>query len=146
MIRWFILLLGVLGMTGCASLPIPGSIWPGYNQKQQLAQAVELIEQGKSAEATDALAKISSTTTTPGVTDEALFRLSLLYLKPGATVKARHTLERLRSEYPGSTWSRQSAPLYEYLTRTRNLEKENRELRLSIDRLKLLDLELEQKR
>ena len=105
-----------------------------------------------------------------GVTDEALFRLSLLSLQekePPTT--SLQLLERLKKEYPRSPWTRQSRQLRDYLTwsdelrkQNRNLRllnmslskdnkdlqgvsKENRELHQSIERLKNLDIELERK-
>jgi predicted RNase H-like nuclease (RuvC/YqgF family) len=109
----------------------------------------------------------------PGVTDEALFRLTLLYLGNGLDNDkdllqlAQQNIGRLRKEYPSSSWTGMVAPVADLLTtvaelrrqnqncKTQNqglsrenqsLSKETQELRQNIEKLKRLDLELEQKR
>jgi hypothetical protein len=113
----------------------------------------------------------------PGVTDEALFRLSLVQMGSATEVEglrsARQTMERLRREYPTSSWSKQAAPLLALMTtqseqqrtsrellrakvevetlnlslgaENKRLTLERDELREKLDRLKGLDLELEDK-
>jgi hypothetical protein len=106
------------------------------------------------------LVAISNEPGVPGVTDQALFRLSLLSLKAGqekhGTEQAGHYLERLQKEYPASAWVPLASPIKDLLAAMDNaqqqrknakelnlsLTKENRELRLSIEKLKNLELEL----
>lgn len=94
------------------------------------------------------------------ITDEALFRLALLQLgedSAKAVPRTQALLDRLRKEYPDSRWAHQAAPLTAWLAGTRvsrdrdrehanQLLRENRELRQNIERLKVLDLEIEKKR
>jgi cell division protein FtsB len=79
---------------------------------------------------------------------------------------AQQSIERLRKEYPSSSWTGMAAPLAELLTATTELRRQNRtlknqnqslsrenqslskeaqELRQNIEKLKRLDLELEQR-
>lgn len=91
-----------------------------------------------------------------GVTDEALFRLSLLgirqYRDPDGMKLLRSRLDRLNNEYPKSIWTRLSWPLAEYVSdseKSRNdlrnvkvrnsaLSRENRELNLSNQQVQTL--------
>lgn len=157
-------------LAGCTPLQKPGGILYGQAQERKLAAAVQKLEQGDVKGATELLEALSSEPAVPGITDEALFRLSLLYLKPALEKEGVQTtqqaLERLRREFPASPWTRQAAPLTELLTATADLQRnnrnlktlnisltrenkelgrENRELRQNIEKLKHLDLELEQK-
>ncbi|GFO53947.1 hypothetical protein GMSM_09540 [Geomonas sp. Red276] len=107
------------------------------------------------------LEKVVAEPGSKGVTDEALFRLSILTLGPGEkrrTASIRY-LERLRREYPASKWTEQARPLLDYLkgvsdlakqnqnlkTHNLSLSKENKELHRNINRLKNLDLQTEHK-
>ena len=146
----------IWGLNGCAVLnPI--------NQTSTLSSATELLKKGDYNFAIVLLEEISSQKGVPGITDEAMFRLGLLYLdqKPRAKglTKALNMLERLNKEYPGSEWSILSAPLLKFLKETtsaqRKIEKleetntsilrENKKLKIDIERLKTFDLEIEQK-
>lgn len=117
--------------------------------------ALEQLRGGNEQKARDQLAKVISAQPQPGVTDEALFRQALLSLRDEGgkgEAQSQALLERLRREYPDSIWNRQAAPLAAYLRanqriRERNLSltRDNKELRQSMERLKNLDLELEQR-
>jgi outer membrane protein assembly factor BamD (BamD/ComL family) len=124
-------------------------------QERLLAAGVENLRAGNEQKARDQLEKVIVEQPLPGVTDEALFRLALLSLRD-EDVRSQPLLERLKREYPDSIWSRQAAPLAAYLRtsqrehksmreRTLSLTRDNKELRQSIERLKNLDLELEQR-
>lgn len=146
----------IWGLNGCAVMnPI--------SQRSTLSSATELLKKGNDNAAIVLLEEISSQNRVPGITDEAMFRLGLLYLdqQPRAKglTKARNMLERLNKEYPGSEWSILSAPLMKFLKETtsaqRKIEKleetntsilrENKKLKIDIERLKTFDLEIEQK-
>jgi len=134
-------------------------------QERRFAGALQYLMQGKEREAQGLLEQVVAGPALPGVTDEALFRLALLYLRDegGKGDMHAHTLlVRLKKEYPRSIWTRQAAPLTAYLAgvgtlrdsqrelrtlRERNLSltRDNKELHQSLERLKNLDLELEQK-
>jgi hypothetical protein len=151
-----------------------------HDQEKKLAMAIKLQNEGKLAAALKLLIALCAERRAPGVTDEALFRLSLLYLGNGQDIDkgslqlAQQTIERLRKEYPSSSWARMAATLAELLTTTTDLRRQNQnlknqnqalskenqalnrenqssaketqELRENIEKLKRLDLELEQKR
>ena len=135
-----------------------------YDRSRKLAQAVELMEKGKTTAAAKELNAICTSAAVPGVTDEALFRLALLSLKPGAdrpvSGQAQQLLKRLRKEYPASPWTVQAAQLNDLMNLTDELKQQNRGLKAAnqslskkvseynkvIQQLKALDLELEQNR
>ncbi|BDV43075.1 lipoprotein [Geotalea uraniireducens] len=158
-------------LSGCASLQ--KSI-EGYrqraSQKEQLGRAIDLMVRGDTRHATAILQSITAGRGTPGITDEALFRLAVLSLPddldPEDMQRVSRPLERLKKEYPASSWTAQAAPLAEFVAtipgriqtaselrrqlkslRELNLSltRENKELRLNIEKLKTLDLEIERK-
>jgi hypothetical protein len=134
-------------------------------QERRFAGALQYLMQGKEREAQKLLEQVIAGQALPGVTDEALFRLALLNLRDESGKGDTHAhalLVRLKKEYPRSIWTRQAAPLTAYLAgvgalrdsqrelktlRERNLSltRDNKELHQSLERLKNLDLELEQK-
>lgn len=134
-------------------------------QERNLAAALDSLRAGREQQARDMFEHVIVAPPLGGVTDEALFRLALLHVGDDGgkdTTRARSLLERLRNDYPNSPWTRQSAPLAAYLAGAGNprdrereirtlrqlnlsLSRDNKELRQSIERLKSLDLELEQK-
>ena len=154
-------------VTGCAGIgtrvPTPriSSV-----QERSFARALEYLRSGKGQQARDLLERICEAPPVIGVTDEALFRLALLHLGDDGNkgvVRAQVLLERLRNEFPRSSWTHQATPLASYLAETKillrdrqrelktlqelnlSLNRDNRELRQSLERLKQLDIELEQK-
>jgi len=152
-----------LSVTGVAAAP--ADISAVREQERRFAGALEFLRVGREQEARDLLELVISGPSRSGVTDEALFRLSLLYLPDDGnkgTVRTQELLERLNVEFPRSIWAHQGAPLATYLTGVRtlrdrqrevktlkelnlSLSRDNREMRQSIERLKSLDLELEKK-
>jgi hypothetical protein len=134
-------------------------------EERNFAVALQYLRSGNESAARDLLERVVGAPSLKGVTDEALFRLSLLSLRNeggSGEPRARALLDRLLSEFPGSAWARQGAPLAEYLQeaftlragqrqvkslRNQNLSlnRDNKELRQTIERLKQLDMELEQK-
>ncbi|HEX2768423.1 MAG TPA: hypothetical protein VHN12_04005 [Geobacteraceae bacterium] len=157
------------------------------DQGKKLAMAIKLQNEGKLTAALELLIALCAERRAAGVTDEALFRLSLLYLgnvqdnDKESLQLAQQTIERLRKEYPYSSWASMAAPVAELLTTTaeqrrqnqnlknqnqsltkenqsltrenqslakenQSLSKETQELHQNIEKLKRLDLELEQKR
>ena len=169
--RLFWLVLMSVSLTGCSGLQwFRDGMGHRFSTEHKLSTAVGHLENGNLAAAKGELESIAGAPGVDGVTDEALFRLSLLSLQekePPTT--SLQLLERLKKEYPRSPWTRQSRQLRDYLTwsdelrkQNRNLRllnmslskdnkdlqgvsKENRELHQSIERLKNLDIELERK-
>lgn len=149
--------------TGCATLQNGNfGLINYFNQQRKLAAAVDQIENGNGMAAADILTALCAEKAVAGVTDEALFRLSLLQLKAAGEkdyLQSQQTLERLHKEYPKSPWTIQSIQLLDLVNaaneqrrqnrslRTNNqlLTKENKELRQNMEQLKNLDLQLEQK-
>ncbi|WP_243373327.1 tetratricopeptide repeat protein [Geotalea sp. SG265] len=143
------------------------------DRNSDLAHAVRLYEEGKEQEAEKRLKEVVAQKGVAGVTDEALFRLSLMQLKSGIVREDLEQplirLETLQRNYPSSPWARLAAPLVAVIKETQrqnreirilvrenrelsglrgqnfSLIKENKELKKTIERLKYLDMELEKK-
>ncbi len=102
----------------------PGGPFYGSGQKNKLADALALIQQGKKADGAEILAAICKEPPVPGVTDEALFRLSVLRLESGANAnsiaQSKRDLDRLVREYPGSSWAPPASALSGFLSRIDN--------------------------
>lgn len=154
MIKYFMLLVIVVSMCGCAEVQKKKDIYS--LQSRNLESAKRLLRENRISAATGALEGICSTKGVPGVTDEALFRLGLLYLDGGQgkseITQAQQTLERLVKEYPSSSWKNHAASLIELIATLNrkirylkgenlSLSKENKELRLNIEKLKIIDIE-----
>jgi hypothetical protein len=160
MTRYILTLFAALTVSGCVTLTQPGGLLYRSVQEKKLERSVTLLEQGNRSAAEELMVAMCSEPGVPGVTDQALFRLSLLRLKAGqeknGTEQAGHYLERLQKEYPASSWLPLAATLNELLASMDNMQqqrknvkelnlsltKENRELRQSIEKLKNLELEL----
>jgi len=152
-----------VSVTGVAAAPAKASVVS--DQERRFAGALVFLRAGKEQEARELLELVVAGPPRSGVTDEALFRLSLLYLRDEegkGTAQTQELLERLIDGYPRSIWAHQAAPLAAYLAGVRtlrdrqrevrtlkelnlSLSRDNREMRQSIERLKTLDLELEKK-
>lgn len=169
-----VLLLVTLACTGgCGTIGRLGGMFESKpertakvpDQEHDFATALEFLRKGHTQQARAALERVVEAPPFGGVTDEALFRLALLHIDDNGgkdSTRTKSLLERLKSEYPKSIWTRQSAPLVAYLAgagtvRDRDreiktlrqlnlsLSRDNKELRQSIEQLKALDMELEQK-
>ncbi|UFS68946.1 hypothetical protein LPW11_13685 [Geomonas sp. RF6] len=148
--------------------PAPAPRTPSRaNQAEQLSQAVKALGRGDVANARGLLAAVCEAPPVAGVTDEALFRLALLSVRPGGeSTRAHQLLRRLKREYPQSPWTAQAQPLADQLSSGDELRRQNRtyrtqrdalskensdlrdtieQLKRNIDELKHLDLELEKK-
>jgi cell division protein FtsB len=159
-----VLLMLIVFYSGCATQKSgDGGILSGYKLSRDLDRATLMLQSGDREGAAKALAAICDSGGVAGVTDEALFRLALVSLRP-ATAKdgnqqSLQLLKRLKKEYPASRWTEQSGPLVEMLAGIEELRRQNRnyknlnqslnseikELNHNIDKLKRLDLELEKK-
>ena len=140
----------VLG--GCASL---GHFLPNSqpDQKEQLSLGIDALRIGNETAAMSLFEAVCSAPRLEGVTDEALFRLSLLELRRQGNAmdikQVQRRLGRLIAEYPESPWSRQAWSLMEYISEedgsrselranklsNNALSKANRELNVSIHQL-----------
>jgi hypothetical protein len=155
----------LLAVCGCASLRRgEEGREHRFTQTTNLAGAKDLLAWGDKAGAARVLLAISEADNLPGVTDEALFRLALLDLRPAlerdGNLQSLQLLKRLKKEYTASPWTSQSGQLLELLTgaeelrrQVRSLKSHNQslnsevnELNRNIDQLKQLDQELEKKR
>jgi hypothetical protein len=167
------LMVAVLATGGCSTLKsIPDTTSPpeDVTLAAQLGRARNLIREGHPLAARELLQKIVAGKHVSGVTDEALFHLGLLSLKDETEVsgypQTRQVLDRLIRDYPKSIWAIQATSLNDLLVsrwlsevslekvrrqvRTLkdsnlSLTRENKELRLNIEKLKNLEQELEQK-
>ncbi len=154
MMKYFLLLVVVVSMCSCAGVQKKKDIYS--TQSRNLESAKRLLRENRIQAATGVLEGICSAKGVPGVTDEALFRLGLLYLDGGQgrneITQAQQTLERLVKEYPSSSWKNHAASLIELIATLNrkirylkgenlSLSKENKELRLNIEKLKIIDIE-----
>ena len=160
----YALLIGtlLLNLTGCAGLfGVGGTL----EKRRNLANGVEKIGDGLESEARHFFELVIENPQDDGVTDEALFRLAILNLNDGKLGGGKSSialLDTLQRSYPKSVWAQQAEPLLLYLKgphsirsrereltslREKNfaLNREVRELRQVIERLKMLDRELELK-
>jgi hypothetical protein len=153
-----LLLMLLVYVNGCAILKT------GDGMHRELARATALLEAGDRAGAAVGFAAISDSSGVPGVTDEALFRLALLSVRPATekegNAQALQLLKRLKKEYPASRWTAQSGQLADMLAGVEELRRQNRilknqnqslgkevnELNRNIKQLKRLDQELEKQR
>lgn len=155
----------LLCFAGCAGLPGKVTVPADTDARQNLVSAVNMMRAGLDNEARHYLELVVTYSREEGVADEALFRLALLNINEGDLGGGKSSaalLEKLRSGYPASVWTKQAAPLHSHLRGVkslRNREKEInalqdknlslsrdvRDLRQIIERLKALDSELEQK-
>ena len=163
----FILSAVIMTSFGCSQLTSRASVAQRgvVPVERTYAAALQQLRSGNEAAAGELLDQVVRLAPLSGVTDEALFRLALLELRgenTGGDTRSRELLDQLIRQYPSSIWSKQAAPLAAYLqeagamkVRKReiknlknqnvSLSRDNKELRQSIERLKNLDLELEQK-
>ncbi len=172
--RVLVIILFAMGLNACSSMhTLQGGLFYRQEQEKKLAAAIKLQNEGKISSAVEAFIAICAKRGVSGVTDEALFRLTLLYLGSGldndrdSMQLAQQNIERLRREYPSSAWTGMIDPVAQLLAtasdqrrqnqscKTQNqalsrenqsLSREAQELRQTIEKLKRLDLELEQKR
>lgn len=160
MMKNILIAVFALAVGGCATASQPGGLLYDYGQQKKLATAVRYLEEGKISDAMKLLSGICSEKGVAGVTDEALFRLSLLRLESlqdrNGLTQTRRDLERLTDEYPTSSWAPLASSLTDFIesaedTRQQerklrelnlSLTKENRELRQSIEKLKNLEIEM----
>lgn len=153
-----IFLLTVIVLSGCATIKAsdPG-FFNHWTQGRKLDEARTKLAAEDTVAATTLLSAIVNAPPAKNITDEALFHLALLQLKPNqerdGIPQAQRLLERLQHEFPTSPWSTQASLLLDIFGRLRSakdhnssLQRENRELRQSIQKLKEIDLELEQKK
>ena len=163
LIRWCGLLFIAACSYGTAS-PVVVTRVP-WLQERSFAGALVFLQTGNETGARDLLEQVVTAPPIPGVTEEALFRLALLRLRDGGekgVMGSRALFERLVREYPGTLWARQAAPLVSHLAevqqqyiqlrqmgkfRERNLSlsRDNEKMRLKLEQLKMLDMELEQR-
>lgn len=158
-----LLLLLLFGLSACTTVKeMKSTVVNRYDAGRQLSSALRELEQGRPIAAIAIMEELVAAPGVKGVTDEGLFRLSVLKLlsadKDGAPAAIRY-LERLRVEYRDSVWTQQAQPLLEFLkgaaetqktnrtlkSSNSSLSRDNRELRKSIERLKNLDIQLERK-
>jgi len=160
-------LSALLVIGGCATFTATpdNNLNDAQIQERNFAGALHLLRSGKEQEAYELFELVTAGPQTPGISDEALFRLALIQLRDSrvkSVTRAEKMLDRLKKEYPKSIWRYQAEPLIAFLDNSSELRKNqrelknlreinisltknNRELRQTIERLKELDIELEQK-
>lgn len=166
-------MVALISLGGCSWIPI-GNLFESKSREgnrvlptveKNFATALQQLRVGNETAARELLQLVVDAPRLAGVTDEALFRLSILELRSesdGGETRAKTLLSQLFRHYPDSIWTRQAAPLAQYVRDTvalraskreirslknqnLSLSRDNKDLRQSIERLKNLDMELEQK-
>lgn len=133
------LIILALGISGCATPKTRRE--PSYRSDQEwkLARAVTLQEEGNRSAAAQVLTHISTEPAVQGVTDEALFRLALLHLRPDLGVdgmtESEAELKRLMKVYPSGSWTSPAAKLVEVIDAERESLKREGRLKKSIGSL-----------
>jgi len=130
------ILLWILLLNACATMNL-GSNGFNYreNQEKKLAVAIKLQNAGKVSSAVELFKSICAEKGLTGVTDEALFRLSLLYIGYGLDndreyfQTAQQNIDRMRKEYPASPWTRMVEPVADLLTNSAELRRQNANIR-----------------
>lgn len=160
-------LVGIVCLPGCGMFGATTltSSTVTREQERSFAGGLELLRSGNEQGAKELFERVVAAHHIKGITDEAMFRLALLELRDESTKnvqKAYQMLDQLKSEYPHSIWTRQAAPLAAFLAGSKttrdkqrelktlkelnlSLSRDNRDLRQTIEKLKSLDVELEQK-
>jgi hypothetical protein len=122
------MLASILG--GCAAST--QDLYYRFGQERKLSRAVTLLEKGETAAASQALAAICAEPMAPGVTDEALFRLSLLQLGTAMESAGRTgiegNLEKLVTTYPSSSWTPLASSLIEFFAVTKEARSHDQKL------------------
>lgn len=133
--RPLVVLLLAVSLTGCATVEnFQSGLVRRFSSEKKLGAALRELKTGNMATATSELESIVAGPGVDGVTDEALFRLSLLILRnnierePAPT--SQQLLERLKREYPESPWTRQAQPLADHLASYEELKKTSRNLKI----------------
>jgi hypothetical protein len=131
MIKYILIFMLASVMAGCASRALERSYRSG--QEWKLSRAVTLLEAGETTAAAQVLAAICAEPKVPGVTDEALFRLSLLQLgtamESGGTAEIEKKLGKLVKTYPNSSWTPPASRLIEFFASTEAARKQNQKLK-----------------
>lgn len=160
--RLIFLTLLLLSLSGCTTFTeMQKTFVTRYDANTKLSSALSELDQGRTASATTILEALVAEPGIRGITDEALFRLSLLKLhdERDGSMSSIHLLERLRRDYRDSTWTQQAKPLHDFLNGIADIKKQNRNLKIlnislskdnkellqNIERLKNLDIQLERK-
>ena len=160
-----LLLFLIMMNSGCASIERGTPHFVISTEERNLEAGIRELRAGNEQSAHNLLEKVVDGESRSGVTDEALFRLALLSLKEEGgkgLLRAQVLLEKLADKYPDSIWTRQSAQLLSHLVEVKalrnrqrelkalkeqnlSLSRDNKEMRQSLEQLKQLDLELEQR-
>ena len=130
MIKYILIFMLVCVMAGCACSTREFSYRSG--QEWKLSRAETLLGAGETTAAVQVLAAISAEPKMPGVTDEAMFRLSLLQLgtamEPGGTTESEKNLGKLVKTYPAGAWTPLASRLIEFFASTEDARKQNQKL------------------
>jgi hypothetical protein len=127
--------LFALALSGCAHIPfLDGGSLAAHDFREKMATSEGFLNQGDTAKAAAVLKEVCDHSSLTGVTDEALFRLAILQLQNGKNgegyAPSRQLLDRLRSEFPHSQWTRLAVPVIELLDSTDELHRQNSSLRV----------------
>jgi outer membrane protein assembly factor BamD (BamD/ComL family) len=162
-----LLMIASLYISGCSTIfgVTDAGVTKKDTQEVNFAGALQYLQKGNEQKAAELFEIVVRGPLVQGITDEALFRLALLKLRDtssGSVLRAEKLLERLKKEFPRSIWRHQAEPLIVFIDASAeqrksqkelrslrelnlSLTRNNKELRQTIERLKELDIELENK-
>ena len=161
--KQIILVMAASFFTGCATID-NWQLGRQHSGPTALTPAVRKLAAGDAPGAAQVLKKVCAKRPVSGVTDEALFRLALLSLKPThdtpISKRGRQLLLRLKKQYPASPWTSQAAPLLDLIKVIDEITRQNQDLRAdrelltgkiselegNIKQLEHLEIELEKTR
>ena len=141
-----LLVIAASFFTGCATSDNWQLGWQ-HTGPTTLTPAVRKLAAGDAPGAAQVLKKVCAKRSVSGVTDEALFRLALLSIKPTPATpiskRGRQLLLRLKKEYPASPWTSQAAPLLDLIKVIDEITRQNQDLRADREELtgKISELE-----
>jgi FtsZ-binding cell division protein ZapB len=169
MILRIALIVLLLSATACHQrLPDSLSFFGQWGLSARLADARQALQERQYSQAMALLTEITAAPGVAGITDEALARLALLHLRSGQEAdqaQALRAIERLAKEYPESQWTPLAAPVADLVNRNQSLNRdnqsltrenqslnrdnqslnrENRTLKQNLQKIKDLELQLEQ--
>jgi TolA-binding protein len=147
--RPIVVALPIVLALSCRPAQVQAPVPPPTIAEQQLAQANELARSKEPRRARDLYLKIARDYPTDPAAAEALYALGLLRIEAKGPLRdysaARVAFNRVVSEHPGSPRAAEARTWSMLLHELQKHEREAARLRGDLERVKALDMELEQR-
>jgi outer membrane protein assembly factor BamD (BamD/ComL family) len=131
-----IVIILALAISGCATPKARRESAYRSDQEWKLSRATSLMQEGNRAAAAQVLTHITTEPAVPGVTDEALFRLGLLHLRPDLGVdgmtESEKELKRLIKEFPKGAWAPMAEKLVALIASVQETQKRENRVKRSL--------------